>query len=42
MICYFKDQYELNREHNEICERNERKRLNDIAWDILKNLPNEL
>ena len=36
------DEYELRREEMEGCERMERKRLNDIAWDILQHLPEEL
>ena len=36
------DEYELRREEMEECERMERKRLNDIAWDILQHLPEEL
>ena len=36
------DEYELRREEIEECERNERKRLNDIASDILQHLPEEL
>ena len=36
------DEDELNREEIEECEKMERKRLNDIAWDILQHLPEEL
>jgi ASC-1-like (ASCH) protein len=36
------DEDELRREEIEKCERMERKRLNDIAWDILQHLPEEL
>ena len=36
------DEYELRREEIEECERMERKRLHDIAWDILQHLPEEL
>ncbi len=36
------DEYELRREEIEECERMERKRLNDIAWEILQHLPEEL
>ena len=36
------DEYELRREEMEECEKMERKRLNDIAWDILQHLPEEL
>jgi hypothetical protein len=36
------DEYELRREEIEKCERMERKRLNDIAWEILQHLPEEL
>jgi ASC-1-like (ASCH) protein len=36
------DDYELEREEIEKCERMERKRLNDIAWEILQHLPEEL
>jgi hypothetical protein len=35
------DEYELRREEIEKCERIERKRLNDIAWEILQKLPEE-
>jgi hypothetical protein len=36
------DEYELRREEIEECERMERNRLNDIAWEILQHLPEEL
>jgi len=36
------DEYELRREEIEKCEKMERKRLNDIAWEMLQHLPEEL
>jgi len=36
------DEYELRREEIEECEKMERNRLNDIAWEILQKLPEEL
>ena len=38
----FIDEYELRREEIEECERIERKRLNDIAWEIFREFPKEL